>query len=304
MKKTAVLFIIFFVCTLTTKCTRAENNDDPNGEEESLVKIILTKLDVNDTNLELGWKITNDTDHDIWICNNFRDFERFLDKDSETLVLRRRFNLKVEDWMLWEFPFLRGYYVRLSPGQERVESVWLEVPVTPRRYFVRPRGNAEYAQRISLEIGFYNEDLPTLILNIVEMAEKLNCDISLTSPASPPLDPNDNRMELNRRFFEGVFIARFFNLESFTYFRDSVLSGTDEITTPYLWQTLNGEQVLRIEIDNLLIPYKSSYPPLTNHIEKGAEYLQSEKTNSSDSEKPVSEKGLRKVSVTESRDGS
>ena len=115
------------------------------------------------------------------------------------------------------------------------------------------------------------------------MAEKLNCDISLTSPASPPVDPNDNRMELNRRFFEGVFIARFFNLESFTYFRDSVLSGTDEITTPYLWQTLNGEQVLLIEIDNLSIPYKSNYPPLTNHIGKGAEYIKSDKINSSDS---------------------
>jgi len=260
----------------------------PRGSLKQRVGMILIMLDVNDTTLELSWKIKNNTDHDVWVCGNSMDFEQFMDKDATTLVLRRRNNLSNEG-ELWEFPFPRFQYSRLRPDQEKVESLSLTVPVTPWTLFSSSPGNAESAKRLTIEIGFYDENLPELILNIVEMAKKLSCDTSLHSPASPSYDLND--MELSRRFFPGVFIARFFNLEAFTFFRDSVTSGGDEIIAPYLFQTLNGEQILRIEVDGVSIPYKSNYPPLTDRGVRRTGDKNKQQRTSRDKEKPNSEKG-------------
>ena len=295
MKRSISLILVLIMFVLLARCPQAkcgqDNGDSTDPNDLGMVSIVLTKMDVNDTTLELSWKIKNNTDHDVWVCDKYpMDFELFMEKDAKTLVLRRRYNLSKEG-VLWEFPFPRFQYSRLRPDQEKVESFSLTVPITPWTLFNSSRGNAESANRLAIEIGFYNEDLPELILNIVETAEKLNCDTSLYSPVFPPVDPNDNSTELSRRFFGGVFIARFFNLESFTYFRDSVKSGGDEIITPYLWQTLNGERTLRITVDGVSIPYKSNYPPLTDRGVRrtGDENIQ--QRSSRNKKKPDREKG-------------
>jgi hypothetical protein len=232
-----------------------------NLEDSAEASIALTGLDVNDTELKLDWKVTNNTIHDVWICDGYVD--RFMDQDNQTLFLRRRYNLS-DEGIRWEFPFPRFRYSRLRPGQEIVKSLSHTLPITPTTLFSSSQGNAESAKHLTVEVGFYNEDLSGLIIDIAEMAQKLTCDISLSSPlAISGMDPNDERtIELRRRFFGGPLIARAFYLESFDYFRNSVMSGGDEIIAPYLSGTLHGEQVLCIEVDNVAIPYKSNYPPL------------------------------------------
>jgi len=250
------------------KVLRATINDvsipchlDPQSETEPAdVIMALTGFDINDTKLELSWKIINNTEHDVWICDRLFPgdfFEWFLDVDDETLVIRRRFNLP--EGQGWEH-LPRACYIRLRPDQEKVDSISLSVPVSEHFHFGPLLGHGKSATRMALEIGFYDEDLPGLILQIVEMAENLNCDVSLDSPVSPSLDPDDKNMELSRRFFPGVFIARFFSLESFTFFRNSVTSGGDEIIIPYTYQTLNGELILRIEVDGVSIPLQRHLP--------------------------------------------
>lgn len=295
MKRSISLILVLIMFILLARCPQAkcgqDNGDSTDPNDSGMVSIALTKMDVNDTTLELSWKIKNNTDHDVWICDRYSmDFERFMDKDAKTLVLRRRYNLSNEG-ELWEFPFPRFRYSRLRPDQEKVESLSLTVPVIPWTLFSSSRGNAESAKRLAIEIGFYDEDLPELILNIVEMAEKLNCDTSLYSPVSPPMGSYDNSMELSRRFFPGVFIARIFNIENSTYFRDSVTSGGDEIIAPYLWQTLNGEQILRITVDGVSIPYKSRYPPLTDRGVRRTEDENKQQRISRNKKKPDREKG-------------
>jgi len=232
-------------------------DEPPHSETEPAgVTTVLTKFDVNDTNLKMDYKIINNTNHDVWICDRYVD--KFMDTDNRTLVLRTRYNLSNEG-VIWEFPFPRFRYSRLRPGQEKIESISLSFPVKPHALFKTSRGNAEYAKRLAIEIGYYDEDLRKLILNIVEMAEKLNCDGSAISPWEP-----NSTLELYYRFFGGIEIAGFFNSEGSTYFRDSVMSDSDEIIAPYLKQTLHGEKVLRIEIDNVSIPYESNYPPLND----------------------------------------
>lgn len=275
-------FIMALTCVLLATCPQAESEEGPDDEEETAVTIALTKLDVNDQNLDLSWKIKNSRDHDVWICESLNPgslpvFEKFLDKDSKTLVIRRRFDLPIEEGIWWEFPFHRARYVRLRSGQEKTESASFSVPVRPYPVFGHLRANAEYAGRLALEIGFYDEDLPGLILQIVELAEKINCNLNVSVLGFE---------EICDRFFGGWTIAGAFNNASFAYFRNSVTSGGDEVAIPYMGRGLNGEQILRVTVDGVSIPYKSSSPPLTGHTEKRTRDEQRQERSSHNKEKP------------------
>jgi hypothetical protein len=236
------------LCVFSSKCSQAEGGDDPNNEEEQVVAIELTKLDVNNTTLELCYKIKNNTDHDVWICTDVSiytgfDFEVYLSEDEHSLLIRRR--LDVPTAVVWsQVPY--GRYVLLPSGRERTESLPLTVPVYPRRLFTSEQATSGHAKRLVLEIGFYHKDLPGMIRDILEMAEKLNC---------ARLESNEYATAFFMRYFKGIWIEQIFGglsgFEDFTY-----KEGSEEINIPYSWQNLNGEEVLRIEVDGVHIPYE------------------------------------------------
>ena len=284
------LLMVLFVSVLLARYGEEEPVDVMTAEEDAIVKVVLTRLDVNDQTLEVGLKIINNTDHDVWICNGYersngsiRYFDRFMDKDGKTLVLRRRYNHMLK-WLERNAVPRNFRYLRLRPGEEKAESHSFTLPVTPLSVFLlSPKGNAESAQRMAIEIGFYDEDLRALILGVVDMAERMGCDDSAISALwqSGPLT-------LYYRFFGGFEITGWFKNRA--WFRDSVTSDGDEILMPPMHQALNGEQVLRIEIDNVSIPYESNYPPLVDHEAKSTENQQSQEMSSSNKDKPEREK--------------
>ena len=205
---------------------------------------------MNDTTLELRYKIKNNADHDVWICDDVDayfaslDFEVYLSEDEQSLLIRRRLDVPtIVYWPIWPY----GRYVLLRSGQERTESLSLDVPVHPRRLFASGEAASDHARRLVLEIGFYNEDLPGMIREILEMAEKLNC---------ARLEPSEYRTAFFMRYFKGIWIAHqvfggLSGFEEYTY-----KEGSEEITIPYTQQNLNGEQVLRIEVNGVHIPYE------------------------------------------------
>jgi len=229
-------------------CARAGDVTDPNDELEKVPTIALSKLDVDDTNLELSYKIRNDTDHDVWICNNVNvygmfDFEVFMSDQEQSLLIRRRLDVPsiVDYW----FSHPTGHYVLLRSGQELIESVSLAIPVASRRLFAREPATSDNARRLVVEIGFYNEDLPKLIRNILEIAEKLNC---------AHIEFSKNEIALVARYFKGIWITLAFG--GLSRFDEHVYKeGNEDIEIPYTWQNLGGEQVLRIELDGVHIPY-------------------------------------------------
>ena len=254
MYRIASLILTLTLCVFLPRFAQAESGDDPNNVNEKVVTIALTKFDVNDTALELGYKVTNNTDHDVWICDSLSPgypsyYEYFLDEDGKTLMLRRRFDIPIREELRMSYPPLTSQYVRLRSGQEKNESVSLVVPIRSDRISTGECVNAEYARRLALEIGFYDEDLPGLILKIVELAEKLNCDLDVGLPEF---------REIRERFFGGRMIAQAF--KHVLGFSESVTSGGDKIKIPYMGQVLNGEQVLRIEVDGVHIPYCDEVP--------------------------------------------
>jgi hypothetical protein len=238
--------------------------DDPTQNETKPVGVTmaLTGFEVNDTKLELSYKIKNNTDHDVWICESMsRDyppplFEQFLDEDAKTLVIRKRFDLPMREGGE-EYPPIGSRYVRLRPGEEKVESVFVVLPVRPYRMSASNKAtNAEYAERMALEIGYYDEDLPGLILEIVEISEHLNIDFSVGY--------HGFRKDVSDRFFGGPIVALLF--KGMLGFEPNVRSAeaNGEMWMPHFYKVRMGERILRIEVDGVSIPYKSNYPPLND----------------------------------------
>ena len=251
MKRYIGLILALTLCVFSPMFAQADSGDDPNKEEKKVVTIELTKLDVNDTTLELSYKIKNNTDHDVWICDDayantaLLDFEVYLSEDEQTLLIRRRHDVPTD--MVWgAWPYAR--YVLLRSGQDRTESLSLDVPVRPCCVFAIPEAASDHARCLVLEIGFYNEDLPGMIREILEMIEKLNC-------ARP--EPSEYGTAFFQRYFKGIWIAHqvfvggLSGFEKYTY-----KEGSEEITIPYTRQNLIGEQVLRIEVNGVHIPYE------------------------------------------------
>lgn len=237
-----ILFTALMTGLLSVMCQKAAFGNASADEQNSDVSLTITKFQVNDQTLDLSWRITNGTDHDVWVCDNITvsyGFDLFLNNDDETLMIIKRSSLpQGQGWEHW--PWVR--FIRLHPGQDKEDSISLDVPVKPYTQFSHAYGNAEYARRVAIEIGFYDEDLRGLILNIVNLAEQLSCDTSVLSSIVNP------EAQIAERFFAGVYIERVFHQESFGGFRNSVLSDGDELSMPYMNQFLNGEQVLREQL--------------------------------------------------------
>ena len=113
------------------------SEDVADQNDVNSVIIALTRLDVNDTKLELSYKIKNNTDHDVWICDDIivetdPNFEVYLSKEERSLIIRRRLDVPT---VLGIYARTTGRYVLLRPEQERTESVSFAVPVVPHRVF-------------------------------------------------------------------------------------------------------------------------------------------------------------------------
>lgn len=247
MNRHKSLILILTLWISLTMCPQVECGQ--NGKEEAGVTIELMKLDVNDTNLDLNYKIKNISDHDVWVCASLSPeypsvYEYFLDKDGKTLVLRRRSDLPIRILLAMKYPTLRSRYVRLPPGQEKAESISLAVPVSPSVVYIGERANAEFASRLVIEIGFYNEDVLERIRSIIEVAERFHC---------ASVEFTDFESDIMRCYFKGLLITKFFG--GLSHFDESHKDVSEQFITACTDQLL-GEQVLRITVDRVSIPYE------------------------------------------------
>jgi hypothetical protein len=216
--------------------------------EDTPITMALTKLDVNDTILELRYKIKNNTEHDVWICDSVStgstfNFEVYLAEDAQTLVIRKRLDILPE--VVWAAPPKHGRYVRLQPAQEYSESLSIAVPVSPSVVYIAERANAEFASRLVIEIGFYNEDVLERIRSIIKVAERFHC---------ASVEFTDFESDIMRCYFKGLLITKFFG--GLSHF-DEVYTDTNvgELLIGATYQLI-GEQVLQISVDGVLIPYE------------------------------------------------
>ncbi len=176
-----------------------DQTEDPNGET----------LNIEEPTLELRWKIKNNSDHDVWICDSVGfiedEFEVYLGEDDQTLLIHRRLDVpSLIIYYIWP----EGWYTRLRAGEEQAKSLSINLPVHHHWMFM-PRLEKQgviYAQRLIVEIGYHTKNLAQMILDFQESDE----------------DPN---------MFEKAGIS-------------------------YLSPLNEGEHVLRITVDGVLIPYE------------------------------------------------
>ncbi|MHC4371384.1 MAG: hypothetical protein ACYSW8_27540, partial [Planctomycetota bacterium] len=251
MDRPASSVLALAICVLFSVSLAAQSDEIAEAQQPTSPTITITRFEVDDQILELNWTIRNDTDHEVWICESINNtspsvFEEFMDKDSRTLVLRRRFGVPGR-LIPHERRNPAARYVRLRAGQERAESISIALPVTLGNLFLGEFGNAKYAERLVLEIGYYDENLPALILEIVELAEHLDINLGVGY--------HGFREHVYDRFFGGQWIARLFNSD--LGFGQNVRSAeaNGEMWMFHMGGVDIGEKVLQTEIDGVSIPY-------------------------------------------------
>ncbi len=124
-------------------------------------------LEVNDLTLELRYKVRNNSDQDIWVCNGVGwvqydddtlDYEAYYEEESQTIVIRRRLDVPLfVVYYIWP----QGRYVRLRAGEERSESLSLKIPVRHNWLFkpILEKPGIIFARRLVIEIGYLTKDL-------------------------------------------------------------------------------------------------------------------------------------------------
>lgn len=145
-----------------------DEGDLPDQNDVDSIVIALTHLDVNDQTLELSYKIKNDSNQDIWVCDGVGwvedEFEVYLE-DDQTLLIRRR--LDVPTFVVY-YIWPEGQYSRLRAGEERAKSLSINLPVHHHWMFI-PRLEKQgviYARRLVVEIGYHTKDLAQIILDL------------------------------------------------------------------------------------------------------------------------------------------
>jgi hypothetical protein len=230
-----------------------EPDFDPNT-----VTLTATAPQITDTTLKMRFEIHNDSDQDIWICDDISvllkdyDVEAYLAEDRQTLLIRRR--LDIDPCNSVQAP-PHGRYVRLPPGQTRTESLFLSLPLESRFFWGFPTSRYEAsATRLALELGFYPGDMPRMIRSTLSEPEmpganqpalRWSEDHYAYVPETPPL----------RAWFKSLLR---FNWENWPP-RPFVRHRDEEILIPWTGSRRMGERVLRIELDGLHIPYEEKH---------------------------------------------
>jgi len=259
-KSTFIIKILSLSLFLTPRTQAQPETNSGTITKADEPEIVVTKLDISNKTLSLSYEIRNDSEKDVWILVGIggiyasydESADAFLDEDVRALLIRRRLDEPPNPRL--PFPAYDGRYVRMRPGQIQTESISLPIPIHFFPGYVGERGiqGVEYATRLTIEIGYYSGDLPEFVGGILKEAEK----IPRTKPIVYPIFPTT--------------LIEFFGdlgLLTFNQFNENLRSRDDEVLIPYTNQMLKGEQVLRVTVDDLRIPYENKevklklYPP-------------------------------------------
>ena len=237
-KYTALFVCLLFYDLLALRLQAQTANNTMNGGKSKAFTLVVTGLVIDNKNMKVSYEIRNNSDKDIWICENIShayDFEVFLDEDNQTLVIRKRQDVPTS--LLWDMPPL-GKYARLEPEKKRIESIMLDVPVNPPRYTFysskKQLQSVAYAKRLSIEIGYYVGNLPQMYLDMLQGHE----------------NPTDDRSKI-QNIHLGVAAG-------FNRMNESLRRRDDEVRIRYTYQKFKGEKVLVTTINDLDIPYKET----------------------------------------------
>jgi hypothetical protein len=213
--------------------------------------IALTKWEVSQDNVVFDFTLRNDSQGDVWFCDSINAFgsvtyEVFVDPHDPSIVVRRRLGVSTTR-NLYVSP--TGRYVRLRAGETRDGSMSLSVPVQMREVFASFDGGRgiQCSTRITVEIGFYAENLPKKIQSILSEAERM------CVATSNAVDCNDAVLE---EYFPGCIIWKHMGGVAGFSEMNRNCDLEKEVFVPYTFGSLRGEQCSKLVIDGISLAYQ------------------------------------------------
>ncbi|OHB65515.1 MAG: hypothetical protein A2Y77_04305 [Planctomycetes bacterium RBG_13_62_9] len=235
------------LCNMASHAQPAGTASVPGTGKGPAPTIELAKLEIAVSSLELSYTIRNGSDHEAWICTEVSHipFEMYVTHDQQALLIRR--HLDVPCWHIWHHPPLPGTYMRLRPGAAQPESLRIDLPAKPTFLYAHETTEVieQTVNRLVLEIGYYDENLPALVRSICEVADKFSDEGWKLYTSGP--DPN-----MWHTYFRGLTVRG--ALSGFDVVNKDPDS-TGYVRIDYSYQAL-AEKVLRMEINGVAIPYK------------------------------------------------
>jgi len=233
------------ICCICIVGSFDEDAEIPDIKKDAGVKIEITELDVDDSVFTLNYNISNSSDREAWVCSESGriPFEVFLSSDRRTLMIRKRLDVPTDT--IWRAPPLPGKYVRLVPGASLAESVQVVLPVSST-FLYTIADTTEVARtvtRIALEVGYYHEDLPALIRSIFAVVDASG----LTSQNVP--------VNILNTYFRGFRVRS--ELAGFEKINPDPY-GRGYVYIRYSYQALTDEKILRVDVNDVSIPYVGS----------------------------------------------
>ena len=251
MYRTTIMIVALSLCILPATLTQAETNSGSDvNTKVTAVTIVLTNVNLTEKILELSYQIKNDSGQDIWLYESSsldynNNFEVAMAEEGQTLLIRRRLDVPITGFPV-EQPF--GRYIRIPKSGSRKRSLLLLLPVRSHRVLLARRRTSkviQYAKCLVIEIGFYSGDLPGMIVDMLEEAER---------------DPK--KKHVNDWGYPIDAIGWLDSSVHFNRINEGVQDRGEQLVIPWTNQTLKGEQVLRTTADDLHIPYIEDPAPL------------------------------------------
>jgi hypothetical protein len=250
----AILLLMLSLHFMQVAQAKGPTGADPaRAKNADALTVAITKLGVNDTRLELSYEVSNTSEHEVWVCDDVAfehpcDAEIYFTEDSELVTIRRR--LDVPARVLWSLP-PRGKYVRLGARETRRESWSVEVPLQGHSIFEPGRSDRIpdffYVSRLGVEIGYYDGNLPGVILRRIEETQKAS---DRSTASTPPV------------------LETFGDALSFNYSRERLRNREEEIVIVYTHQKLTGEKMARTVVNGLRIPCEKRQDPTKEQIQR------------------------------------
>jgi hypothetical protein len=247
MKTIRAIVMVLLSCVLTDAHAQAERIGGSNRVREVAgVKITLAELEVSNDILKLRYEIKNESSRDVWLCESIpqrSEFEVYFAEDGETLVIRRRLDVSTGiGWVVLPI----GTYGRLRPAQSRIESLQSRLPVQSAQTFYgrEPVGrNTVYASKLAVELGFYDCDVPSMVLDMLDKAERTG---------------HTQRDDELLGALGGSLM--------FTLSNEPIRDRDRTVDLSWNYQSVKAEQVLRIVAEDVNIPYASSLGMLGTEV--------------------------------------
>jgi len=241
MREYTIVAASVFVYVSLVVVGRGSCADAPTYDKEKDMSIILMQTKVTEKTIEVRYQIRNDSAHDIWLCDDIdaghSGVEHYMDKDLETLRVRRRLGVPLTG-IDREAPI--GRYTRLASQESRIESLLLHLPVRSWPVLTvgavsRVSSGSLPVKRLCLEIGFYSGNLPETILDRIKDLPELVYGVHPTYPSNVA------------EWFGGV--------KSFIRINESLRDRDESVQVPWTNQVFEGEQVLQLAVHDLSVPW-------------------------------------------------